>query len=414
MLKNLIVLMVIMLLISGCGETSKRDLFIYSTGDEYIDPNTISDYPLVYVENLNNISLPNSVDLTQYCPVPQNQGGLGSCVAYSIAYSSRNTMANINYKWDLALDHLANPMVFYKLSVYEQDKKWGEGLNLQKSMDLLVRWGSNSYQYANYSSDTPQNDISIDPVDNYNFRVDNYRALDFKDSRYIKYELYKNRPVIFSMKLYTDFGEYSSGVYSGNGKYAYASDWSFSPLSHAMCIIGYSDELGAFKVMNSWGDTWGDKGYVWISYATFMKECKVAFVSESYFNSPPNSEYIDWNIMVDAQVDKFYQFSENNLNYLFLQFTLNKPSLLKSIKILKDGEDFSQNYGFYYKKGDIYFYKEGGSFPSGEYKIEFTVKESNGVLLTLHKEAIIENINTKKLTKEDKSKIYGMNKKLVF
>lgn len=38
---------------------------------------------------------------------------------------------------------------------------------------------------------------------------------------------------------------------------------------HAMCIIGYDDSKfgGAFEVMNSWGDNWGDDGYFWVKYS---------------------------------------------------------------------------------------------------------------------------------------------------
>jgi C1A family cysteine protease len=35
---------------------------------------------------------------------------------------------------------------------------------------------------------------------------------------------------------------------------------------HAMAIVGYDNSKQAFRVVNSWGPDWGDKGFCWISY----------------------------------------------------------------------------------------------------------------------------------------------------
>jgi hypothetical protein len=45
-----------------------------------------------------------------------------------------------------------------------------------------------------------------------------------------------------------------------------------------MCVIAYDDNVagGAFKILNSWGTAWGDKGMVWIKYADFARWCQMA------------------------------------------------------------------------------------------------------------------------------------------
>jgi hypothetical protein len=50
------------------------------------------------------------------------------------------------------------------------------------------------------------------------------------------------------------------------------SDYSGTRLGgHAMCVIGYDDyyEGGAFQVMNSWGEEWGEDGLFWMRYNDF-------------------------------------------------------------------------------------------------------------------------------------------------
>ncbi|MBN1964342.1 MAG: PQQ-binding-like beta-propeller repeat protein, partial [Anaerolineae bacterium] len=39
---------------------------------------------------------------------------------------------------------------------------------------------------------------------------------------------------------------------------------------HAMAVVGYDDAKQAFKVRNSWGSDWGEDGYCWIGYDTFL------------------------------------------------------------------------------------------------------------------------------------------------
>lgn len=61
-----------------------------------------------------------------------------------------------------------------------------------------------------------------------------------------------------------------SAVYDANGGQSYGG--------HAMTIVGYDDnkksksgKKGAFKLQNSWGTNWGDKGYGWVSYSILAK-----------------------------------------------------------------------------------------------------------------------------------------------
>lgn len=38
---------------------------------------------------------------------------------------------------------------------------------------------------------------------------------------------------------------------------------------HAVCLCGYDNNMQAVRGVNSWGSSWGDKGYFWLSYDFF-------------------------------------------------------------------------------------------------------------------------------------------------
>lgn len=66
-------------------------------------------------------------------------------------------------------------------------------------------------------------------------------------------------PLITTLSVYADFEAYTSGVYQHTT--------GGSPEGgHAVSIVGYDDAKAAWLVRNSWGPTWGDGGYGWVSY----------------------------------------------------------------------------------------------------------------------------------------------------
>ena len=46
---------------------------------------------------------------------------------------------------------------------------------------------------------------------------------------------------------------------------------------HAMCVIGYDDrkEGGAFQILNSWGNQWGQNGVAFVRYNECVKTCNI-------------------------------------------------------------------------------------------------------------------------------------------
>jgi C1A family cysteine protease len=55
---------------------------------------------------------------------------------------------------------------------------------------------------------------------------------------------------------------------------------------HAICIVGYDEEMGYFKFKNSWGTRWGQKGYGYLPYDYMKKYCSDAWSATDLIPNP--------------------------------------------------------------------------------------------------------------------------------
>ncbi len=91
-------------------------------------------------------------------------------------------------------------------------------------------------------------------------KIYNYRQLAV-DVETFKSYLSKNQPIVAAFYTYNDREKnwrnpeswvntrnLNDGVWKG-----FSKNWDYTGGAHAMCIVGYNDNLQAFEIMNSWG-----------------------------------------------------------------------------------------------------------------------------------------------------------------
>lgn len=66
-------------------------------------------------------------------------------------------------------------------------------------------------------------------------------------------------PVMTTLGVYADFISYGGGVYKHTSGEMLGG--------HAVSIVGYDDTLQAFIIRNSWGESWGERGFAHIAYS---------------------------------------------------------------------------------------------------------------------------------------------------
>jgi hypothetical protein len=101
---------------------------------------------------------------------------------------------------------------------------------------------------------------------------------------------------------------------------------------HAMCVIGYDDRVegGAFQIMNSWGNEWGQNGIAFVRYGDFKE-----FVREAYGLDPLAKRGAALNVAFEASVGLFDPTTRTNV-----QLKSAGGNLFKTVAPIKKGSKF--------------------------------------------------------------------------
>jgi hypothetical protein len=207
--------------------------------------------------------LPPRVDLSSAFPAPHaaGQGKQGSCVGWAIAYALKSYLERVERHWEFS-----DTTVFSPAYIYNSAKEPGTctvGTYYTKALKFVqengaARWSAFPYDVGDCaraaSSEERQQALP--------FRIASYATVNTTDITEVKAHVASGEPVLIGMWVDREFQNLCSNcVYQGVRS---------NPLGgHALVVVGYDDDKGAFKIINSWGSLWATAGYGWMSYTAF-------------------------------------------------------------------------------------------------------------------------------------------------
>lgn len=231
--------------------------------------------------NDNYRDIGSSASVKAYAPIPQSQGQYGTCAAWACAFAGRTILEakrlGVTDKKEIN-KHIFSYGFAYRQAEATNYKCWGAytGTIIENMQQKGIP------KLSDYKEHCPQSDIPQSVVNlAKQHRIKGFARLwDEEDGHKLRISALKKsisegNPVIISMICPNSFFSPTGDVWTPKKNEALHAEHG----RHAMCAVSYDDNKygGAVEVQNSWGDDWGDGGYVWIRYADFAQFVYQAF-----------------------------------------------------------------------------------------------------------------------------------------
>lgn len=214
-----------------------------------------------------SLEFPESVDLSTFLPPVGNQGKQGSCVAWATGYYLKGYQENV----EDTNNSIQNPNnLLSPAFIYNQIKvaDCASGSQIPTALELISNAGIVTLSEMPYN----ENECAQQPTESQINLAEENKIISFSylDGATLfnqaKAFLNNNQPIVIAISI--DRNHF--GKIDDNGDAVYR-EFENADGAHAMLVVGYDDMKNAFKVVNSWGESWGNNGFVWIDYKAFQE-----------------------------------------------------------------------------------------------------------------------------------------------
>jgi cathepsin L len=226
-----------------------------------------------------------------------NQGECNSCWAFATIAAYESSLQFQYKKTDLARSNRVKPGVWLSLP----PAVWAVKLSEQELLNCVGKqkgdcgggWHGSAFSYiVSFGADeisgqyTPQKGACLQ-------RGGSYKALTWDYVNYppdqtpsvgqLKLALLEHGPLVVLVHVDDAFLGYKEGVFNERDP---------GGVNHAVLLTGWDDGKHAWRIQNSWGEQWGEKGFMWIDWESNNVGQYAAWIDAplSYFDKPLTDE----------------------------------------------------------------------------------------------------------------------------
>jgi len=226
------------------------------------DPVDRRDLPLTRIPPALKVKLPPRIDYSKKMTPVSDQGDEGTCVGFATVDGMKEYQEKTEWKKTVQLSVRYVYSNAQKIDGYPDDE---EGTDIRSAMKVLNKNGvppQSCWPYKPHQQDKacPNADELAKP-----YRTEKYVTL--KTDAEMKESLVVNGPFVAGVEVYYD--AWGTAEKTGIVKMPGKNDVLAG--GHAICIVGYDDKKKLWKFKNSWGKSWGAKGFGFLPYE-YMKK----------------------------------------------------------------------------------------------------------------------------------------------